>query len=45
MLTGLMYQQPVQVFSMPLSTGAMMIESGRYKKVMVIGSDKNELHC
>lgn len=27
-------------FLYALSTGAMMIESGRYKKVMVIGSDK-----
>ena len=32
--------QPVPVFYIALTTGAALIESGRYKKVVVVGADK-----
>ena len=35
-----MFLQPVPVFYMHLLPGAALIESGRYKKVVVCGADK-----
>ena len=35
-----MYPPPVRVFYMHLHLGATLIESGRYKKVVVCGADK-----
>ena len=36
----LIWLPPVPDFCMRLTTGATFIESGRYKKVVVVGADK-----
>ena len=36
----MIFKQHVQVFLYAMSTAAAYIESGRYKKVLVIGADK-----